>query len=126
MKARILAKLVALFARRLTFGHAGYAVASDPVKTAEEVLVADTPPGISGGSLVVGLRSEPKTLNPVFSNDASSREVIAQTTADLIHINRSSQQPELALARLLEGFFRWAPLHGGTAQGAALFRRRSV
>ena len=61
-------------------------------------MVVDAPPGTSGGSLVVGLRSEPKTLNPVVSNDASSREVIAQTTADLIHINRSSQQPELALA----------------------------
>ena len=97
MKARIWAKLLALSLAVLS-STARYAVASDPVKTAEEVLVADTPRGVPGGNLVVGLRSEPKTLNPVFSNDASSREVLAQTTADLIHINRSSQQPELALA----------------------------
>ena len=97
MKARFSAGLLTLLLVALLWG-AGYAVASGPAKTAEEVLVVDAPPGISGGSLVVGLRSEPKTLNPVISNDASSREVIAQTTADLIHINRSSQQPELALA----------------------------
>ncbi len=76
----------------------GYALAFDAVKTVEEVMVVDTAAGVFGRSLVVGLRSEPKTLNPVVSNDASSREVIAQTTADLIHINRSTQQPELALA----------------------------
>jgi len=97
MKAGFLAKLLALSRLALLLG-AGYAVASDPAKAVEEVLVVDAPTGVSGGNLVVGLRSEPKTLNPVISNDASSREVIAQTTADLIHINRGSQQPELALA----------------------------
>lgn len=96
MRARLSEKLLTLSLATLLWG-AGYPVLSGQVKTAEEVLVVDAPPGTSGGSLVVGLRSEPKTLNPVISNDASSREVIAQTTADLIHINRSSQQPELAL-----------------------------
>jgi peptide/nickel transport system substrate-binding protein len=48
--------------------------------------------------LVVALRSEPKTLNPVFANDISSREVIGQMTADLIHINRDTQLSESALA----------------------------
>jgi peptide/nickel transport system substrate-binding protein len=97
MKTGLLAKLLTLSLATL-FWRAGHAVPFDPVKSAEEVQVVDAPPGASGGSLVVGLRSEPKTLNPLISNDASSREVIAQTTADLIHINRSSQQPELALA----------------------------
>jgi peptide/nickel transport system substrate-binding protein len=97
MKPGLLAKLFILSATALFCG-AGGAVASDSVKPGEEVQVVDTLPGTSGGGLVVGLRSEPKTLNPVVSNDASSREVIAQTTADLIHINRSTQQPELALA----------------------------
>ena len=66
--------------------------------TAEELMVTDNTPGPSGGSVVVALRSEPKTLNPVIAKDVSSREVIGQMTADLIHINRGSQQPEPALA----------------------------
>ena len=57
----------------------------------EEVLINNNLVGHSGGRLVVSLRSEPKTLNPVTSTDISSREVIAQMAADLIHINRLSQ-----------------------------------
>jgi peptide/nickel transport system substrate-binding protein len=52
-----------------------------------------------GGQMVVSLRAEPKTLNPVLANDVSSREIISQMTSDLIHINRRSQQPEPALAK---------------------------
>ena len=48
---------------------------------------------------MVALRSEPKTLNPVIANDISSREVIGQMTADLIHINRYTQLSESALAK---------------------------
>jgi peptide/nickel transport system substrate-binding protein len=65
----------------------------------EEVSIGENPVGHSGGTLVVSLRSEPKTLNPVTSIDISSREVIAQMTGDLVHINRLSQQPEAALAK---------------------------
>src|ERR1022692_2387202 len=75
----------------------GYGLASNPA--GEEVLVAANDPGTYGGHLVVALRAEPKTLNPVLSNDLSSREVISQMTADLIHINRYSQQSEPALAK---------------------------
>jgi peptide/nickel transport system substrate-binding protein len=78
---------------------AGYALATDAGATGEQVLVATNDPGIYGGHLVVALRAEPKTLNPVMSNDAPSREVIGQMTADLIHINRYSQQTEPALAK---------------------------
>ena len=56
-------------------------------------------PAVYGGHLVVAVRSEPKTLNPVIANDVSSREVIGQMTADLIHINRYTQLSESALAR---------------------------
>ncbi|MGA7930374.1 MAG: ABC transporter substrate-binding protein [Candidatus Sulfotelmatobacter sp.] len=88
---------IALFVASLfPFGHAR---ASNPAFTGEEVLVAANDPGTYGGHLVVALRSEPKTLNPVLSNDVSSREVIRQMTADLIHINRYSQQSEPALAK---------------------------
>ena len=55
-------------------------------------------PAHPGGNLVVSLRSEPKTLNPAVSTDLSSREVISQMTADLLHINRLSQQSEPAIA----------------------------
>jgi peptide/nickel transport system substrate-binding protein len=65
----------------------------------EEVLISDNQVGQPGGRLVVSLRSEPKTLNPVTSTDISSREVIAQMTGDLIHINRLSQVTESAFAK---------------------------
>jgi peptide/nickel transport system substrate-binding protein len=65
----------------------------------EELFISDSPVGHSGGRLVVSLRSEPKTLNPVTSTDVSSREVIAQLSADLIHINRLTQKAEPALAK---------------------------
>ncbi len=54
--------------------------------------------GRRGGRLVVALRAEPKTLNPLIAADAPSREVIGVMQADLIHINRASQSTEPALA----------------------------
>jgi peptide/nickel transport system substrate-binding protein len=55
--------------------------------------------GVRGGRLVLALRAEPKTLNPAIAMDVPSREVIGRMTADLISINRPSQQTEAALAR---------------------------
>jgi peptide/nickel transport system substrate-binding protein len=55
--------------------------------------------GQAGGRLVVSLRAEPKTLNPLGAVDAPSREVIAAMQADLIHINRATQLTEPALAK---------------------------
>jgi peptide/nickel transport system substrate-binding protein len=55
--------------------------------------------GSRGGRLVIGLRSEPKTLNPVTATDLFSRDVIRRMTADLIHINRYTQKTEPALAK---------------------------
>jgi peptide/nickel transport system substrate-binding protein len=65
----------------------------------EEPLISNTAVGHPGGRIVVALRSEPKTLNPVISVDISSREVIAQMTGDMIHINRLTQDTEPALAK---------------------------
>jgi peptide/nickel transport system substrate-binding protein len=65
----------------------------------EERMVTASTPGRSGGKLVVALRSEPKTLNPVLAVDGPSRDVIRCLTADLIHINRESQKTEPALAK---------------------------
>ncbi len=51
-----------------------------------------------GGRLVVALRSEPKTLNPVTALDAISRSVIERITAGLLQIARDTQQVMPALA----------------------------
>ena len=65
----------------------------------EELQITDNEIGRYGGMLVVAQRSEPKTLNPVTTADVPSREIIGRLMADLIHINRASQQTEAALAK---------------------------
>jgi peptide/nickel transport system substrate-binding protein len=68
-------------------------------RSAEERMVTQVSSGHAGGRLVLAMRSEPKTLNPVLAQDAPSRDVIRCLTADLIHINRGSQKTEPALAK---------------------------
>jgi peptide/nickel transport system substrate-binding protein len=51
-----------------------------------------------GGTLIISLHSEPKTLNPLVVSDTSSRGIVGLISADLIHINNFSQQTEPALA----------------------------
>ncbi len=65
----------------------------------EEMLTTTHPIGIRGGRLVAALRTEPKTLNPVIAVNEDSRTVIRRLMADLIHINRFTQETEGALAR---------------------------
>jgi len=65
----------------------------------EELMRFPGQPGRRGGRLVVALRSEPKTLNPIVAMDEPSREVIGVMQADLIHINRASQLTDPALAK---------------------------
>jgi peptide/nickel transport system substrate-binding protein len=74
-------------------------VPTAPARVTEEVMIVESHPGRPGGKLVVGLRSEPKTLNPVLAADDTSRDVIRCLTADLIHINRESLKTESALAK---------------------------
>jgi peptide/nickel transport system substrate-binding protein len=76
-----------------------FRVPATPGGTAEELMVVESAPGHAGGRVVVGLRSEPKTLNPVLAADDTSRDVIRCLTADLIHINRESLKSEPALAK---------------------------
>jgi len=90
--------------RYLTFFLAGClgcfaSVTPQTLQRGEEVQTSDNEVGHYGGTLVVGQRSEPKTLNPVVAADGPSREVIGRMMADLIHINRASQQTEPALAK---------------------------
>ena len=68
-------------------------------KTLEELLPLPGEIGQPGGRLVVSLRSEPKTLNPLIAADATSREVIGVMQSDLVHINRATQLTEPALAK---------------------------
>ncbi len=65
---------------------------------AEEVAKYQDLHGRVGGSLVVYQRAEPKTLNPLFGFDLSSREAIGLLQADLVHINRKTHEAEPALA----------------------------
>lgn len=94
---------VSLFAAVLLAGTYFYsfslATLAQSPPTGEELFVTNNQVGHYGGHLVVSLRSEPKTLNPVTSLDVSSREVIAQMTGDLVHINRFTQDTEPALAK---------------------------
>jgi peptide/nickel transport system substrate-binding protein len=94
---RRLAWLVTLL---LASGHGSFMSSlPQPPQPGEELQVSDIESGSYGGTLVVAQRSEPKTLNPVTAADAPSREVIGRMMADLIHINRASQQTEPSLAK---------------------------
>jgi peptide/nickel transport system substrate-binding protein len=55
--------------------------------------------GRRGGRIVIALKAEPKTLNPLTAADTPSREVISTMQADLVHINRGTQLTEPALAK---------------------------
>jgi peptide/nickel transport system substrate-binding protein len=65
----------------------------------EEALALPGEIGRPGGRLVVSLRAEPKTLNPLTAADTPSRDVIGAMQADLVHINRATQLTEPALAK---------------------------
>ncbi len=64
----------------------------------DDSLVVKTMDGRCGGMFVISERSEPRTLNPVTAIDGVSRNIIGLLMADLIHINRYTQQTEAALA----------------------------
>ena len=71
----------------------------EPANPGEEIARMAGVSGRYGGRLTIGQRAEPKTLNPVTTTDAVSREVIGRLMGDLIEINRSTQQTEPALAK---------------------------
>ena len=64
----------------------------------EEFAHADVS-GQYGGRLTIGERAEPKTFNPALATDVVSREILGRMMADLVTINRASQQTEPALAK---------------------------
>lgn len=83
----------------LVLGARASAPLAEAIKPGEEILILPMKIGTRGGHLVVGLRSEPKTLNPVTVLDLPSKEVIALLSGDLIHTNVLTQQTEPALAK---------------------------
>jgi peptide/nickel transport system substrate-binding protein len=82
----------------LGVGYRPAAYAQQKILT-DELLTIPGEVGRHGGRLVVAIRGEPKTLNPVIAADARSREVISVMQADLVHINRATQLTEPALAK---------------------------
>jgi peptide/nickel transport system substrate-binding protein len=96
MANRFLALLCAL---AIAASLAGATAPPQPLKTGEELLTSTAEAGRHGGRLVVALRAEPKTLNPVTAGDGPSRDVIGRMVADLVHINRATQLTEPALAK---------------------------
>ena len=75
------------------------AVSPDQPQPGEELARSSQTTGHYGGHVTIGGRAEPKTLNPVMATDAVSREVTGRLMADLIDINRATQQTEPALAK---------------------------
>ena len=75
------------------------AVSPDKPQPGEELARSSETTGHYGGHVTIGGRAEPKTLNPVMATDAVSREVTGRLMADLIDINRATQQTEPALAK---------------------------
>jgi len=55
--------------------------------------------GQPGGVVRLAQTGEPKTLNPLLAADQQTRDVIYAMSADLVHINRATQQTEPALAK---------------------------
>ena len=96
---RRLLALALVFVCTCAFSSATAFAASPGQQPAEQPMVTDNTPGHPGGKIVVALRSEPKTLNPVLAEDAASRDVIRCLTAGLIDINRATQKTEPALAK---------------------------
>src|SRR3954469_16710082 len=70
-----------------------------PIAVGEELLSTGNITGEYGGRLVVALRAEPKTFNPLNAIDQPSRDIIGRMSSDLLHINAISQQTAPALAK---------------------------
>jgi peptide/nickel transport system substrate-binding protein len=75
------------------------AQASAKANEKEELLRVAGEAGRRGGRIVIALKAEPKTLNPLTAADTPSREVISTMQGDLVHINRGTQLTEPALAK---------------------------
>ena len=78
----------------------------DELPVPEDALVVDQKPwdldyevGKFGGNLVSPVFTEAKTFNWIVSNENSTSEILHRMVADLVHVNRYTQEVELALAK---------------------------
>ena len=96
-RTRVMAAFVLVL---LALGAHSAAAAPPPApRAAGEDVLAISDAGHHGGRLVVALRAEPRTLNPIAAVDGPSKDVIGRMSGDLIHINRLTQGTESALAK---------------------------
>jgi peptide/nickel transport system substrate-binding protein len=96
-RARVIAASVLILLAR--GAHTAAAAPPPAPRVAGEDVLAVSDAGHHGGRLVVALRAEPRTLNPIVAVDAPSKDVIGRMSGDLIHINRLTQATESALAK---------------------------
>src|SRR5207245_7994779 len=88
---KLIARL-ALFVCLLAAPCVAAAPAPAPLNPAEELQRVDGEVGRYGDHLVIGQRSEPKTLNPVTATDAVSREGLGRLQFVLVWLHRASVQ----------------------------------
>ncbi len=94
-------------ARTALYAAACFVVAALPRPAFPQTLRVSGLHGVPGGHLSASLRAEPRTLNPVFATEIASRSVTSILNADLLHINRTTDSVEPALAT------SWQVSHGG-------------
>lgn len=97
VRFRIARGAVALAAAMLSLAPATAPAQEAPPEP--EYLTSAAPPGRPGGRLVVALRAEPRSLNPVVATNNPSLTVIRRLMADLVHIDRETQRTVAALAK---------------------------
>lgn len=96
MKYRIASRLGPLSVLLLALGCGGGEPRDAPAETTGEA----TPR--PGGRLVVAVRAEPQTFNPLLPHNTPSRTVLERLGADLVHIDRETQRTVPALAESWE------------------------
>ena len=67
-------------------------------QTAHELLRRDDLGGRAGGNLVVSINADPRTFNRLLAFDFNSAMIPDRLSADLLHINRVTQELEPSLA----------------------------
>ncbi len=65
---------------------------------AEPPQVADCPPGVRGGRLVIATFGDPKTFNPITENESSSRDIIRLLFASLVDFDWATETVKPGIA----------------------------
>lgn len=65
---------------------------------AEPPQIADCPPGVRGGRLVIATFGDPKTFNPITENESSSRDIIRLLFASLVDFDWATETVKPGIA----------------------------